>query len=140
MKKLAGLLIIFGVYACLPAAIHAQCDTVANLCEKHITADFVSDGQQYRSLLIDEEVAEFHATFFGESTYRIAACSGLTDGNIIFTLYDKDRNIIFQNSRYKNAPYWDFEFANSMDCVVEAKLDPISKTSGCAVLLIGFKQ
>ena len=91
-------------------------------------------------MLIDDEVAEFNATFFGESTYRLAACSGLTDGNIIFTLYDKDHNVIFDNSKYKNAPYWDFEFSSSMDCVIETRLDPISKTSGCAVLLIGFKQ
>lgn len=120
---------------------YAQCDTIASTCLKHLGRSFVSDGQNYKALLLDEEVAEFHATFYGGSTYRIAACSGMTDGNLIFMVFDKERNVLFSNADQKNSPYWDFKFKSTMDCIIEAKLDPTkAASSGCAVLLIGFKQ
>ncbi|MFH1319315.1 MAG: hypothetical protein ABII90_01515 [Bacteroidota bacterium] len=118
----------------------AQCDTTASLCNNHITTDFISDGQQYRALLLGDEVAEFHATFFGGSTYRIAGCSGLTDGNLIFSLYDPEHNLIFTNNDYKNTPYWDFKFTSTIDCTIEAQLESLTQSSGCAVLLIGFER
>lgn len=122
--------------------LNAQCDSVASLCSKHIIAGFISDGQQYRSLLLNsEEYAEFHTTFFGETTYRIAACSGRTDGNLIFNIYDQDRNLLFSNLDQRNAPYWNFKVKSTIDAIVEAKLDANKNPgSGCAVILIGFKQ
>lgn len=118
----------------------AQCDTIAMLCAKHISRDFISDGQQYRALLLGEETSEFHATFYGGSTYRIAGCSGLSDGNLIFRLFDEERNLLFSNSDFKNTPYWDFEVKSTLNCIIEAQLDPTLLNSGCAVMLIGFKQ
>ena len=122
------------------SASFAQCDTIASLCDKHITAGFISDGQDYRSLLLDDEIAEFNMTLYGGSTYRFAACSGLSDGNLIFTVYDKERNLLFSNKEYSNAPYWDFKITGTIDCIIEANLDPNISASGCAVLLVGFKQ
>ncbi len=119
----------------------AQCDTIANICARHIINTFISDGQQYRALLLNpDEAAEFKTTFFGETVYRIAACSGLSDGNLVFSIYDQDRNVLFSNREYKNAPYWDFKVKSSIEVTLEAKLDPTNSGSGCAVLLIGFKQ
>lgn len=121
---------------------NAQCDTIANICAKHIIASFISDGQQYRALLLNsEETAEFHTTFFGETTYRIAACSGTSDGNLIFNIYDQDRNLLFSNRTQKNAPYWDFKVKSTLETTIEAQLDANKNPgSGCAVILIGFKQ
>lgn len=119
----------------------AQCDTIANACAKHLTNQFISDGQQYRALLLNpDETAEFHATFYGGTTYRIAACSGLTDGNLIFSVYDSERNLLFTNADYKTAPYWDFKIISTLDCIIEARLKGDNQGSGCAVILIGFKQ
>lgn len=118
----------------------AQCDTIANSCNKHLNNGFISDGQEYRALLLDQEVAEFSTTFYGGSTYRIAACSGMSDGNLVFNLYDRERNLLFSNSEYKNSPYWDFKIESTIDCIIEAKLGSSNTGSGCAVLLIGFKQ
>jgi hypothetical protein len=120
----------------------AQCDTIASMCNRHIVPAFISDGQQYRSLLLNsEEYSEFNTTFFGETTYRIAACSGTTDGNLIFNIYDEERNLLFSNKKVKNAPYWDFKVKNTINAIVEAQLDPAKNPgSGCAVILIGFKQ
>lgn len=122
--------------------VNAQCDSIASLCSKHIIAQFISDGQSYRSLLLNsEEMAEFHTTFFGETTYRIAACSGKTDGNLIFNIYDQDRHLLFSNKNYTNAPHWDFKVKSTLECIIEAQLDPNKNAgSGCAVILIGFKQ
>ena len=121
---------------------NAQCDTIASVCAKHIISSFISDGQQYRALLLNsEETAEFHTTFFGETTYRIAACSGNSDGNLIFNIYDQDRHLLFSNRNQKNAPYWDFKVKSTLETIIEGQLDANRNPgSGCAVILIGFKQ
>ena len=133
---LTALFLLFGA----PAV--AQCDTIATLCSKHITSSYIPDGQFYRALLQGDEVAEFGLTLFGGTTYRVAACSGLSDGNLIFSVYDTapERNLLFTNREHANGPYWDLVIANSLDVTIEAQLDPSKAGSGCAVMLIGFKQ
>jgi hypothetical protein len=141
MKKFVFILSFVAASSLLNKA-SAQCDTIANICAKHIISTFISDGQQYRALLLNsEETAEFHSTFFGETTYRIAACSGTSDGNLIFNIYDQDRNLLFTNRKQKNAPYWDFKVKSTLETIIEAQLDANRNPgSGCAVILIGFKQ
>ena len=85
-------------------------------------------------------MAEFDVTLYGGSTYRISACSGLSDGNLSFTILDEERNILFSNNEYEMAPYWDFQVSYTIDAIIEAKLKPSEAESGCAVLLIGFSQ
>lgn len=139
IRKIYFSLIILSLAGFINRA-QAQCDTIANACVKHMTQQYISDGQHYRALLLDKEVAEFQSTFYGNSVYRIAACSGLGDGNLIFRIYDKDRNLLFDNSQQKNAPYWDFKFVSTLDCTIEAQIIPGKAPSGCAVMLIGFKK
>jgi len=136
MKQLT----IFLLISICAISVNAQCDITADVCEKHITDDFLSDGQHYRALLLTDQVAEFNATLYGGTTYRLSACSGTQDGNLQFSVFDKERNLIFRNVEHSNAPYWDFQLASTMDVVVEAQLDPIAGSSGCAVMLIGFKR
>src|ERR1035437_3725397 len=119
--------------------LHAQCDTIASVCAKHLASPFISDGQQYRALLLADQTAEFHTTFYGGATYRIAAASGFKDGNLVFSVYDEERNLLYSNKDFKNAPYWDFKVNSTLDVIIEANLGG-SATSGCAVVLIGFKQ
>ena len=142
MKKLSLTLIAFIFAFTISNKAKSQCDTIANLCAKHIISTFISDGQQYRALLLNsDETAEFHTTFFGETVYRIAACSGTSDGNLVFNIYDQDRHLLFSNRNYKNAPYWDFKVKSTLECVIEASIDVNrNQGSGCAVVLIGFKQ
>jgi hypothetical protein len=140
MKKIVFILsfIIGGSYF----TVNAQCDSIAKICAKHIISSFISDGQQYRALLLNsEETAEFRTTFFGETTYRIAACSGTSDGNLIFNIYDQERHLLFTNRNHKNAPYWDFKVKSTLETIIEGQLDANRNPgSGCAVILIGFKQ
>jgi hypothetical protein len=141
MKKFIFVL-SFVISALSFSRLNAQCDTIANICAKHIISSYISDGQQYRALLLNsEETAEFHTTFFGETTYRIAACSGTSDGNLIFNIYDQDRHLLFTNRNQKNAPYWDFKVKATLETIIEGQLDGNRNPgSGCAVILIGFKQ
>ncbi|HTL80807.1 MAG TPA: hypothetical protein VL651_03835 [Bacteroidia bacterium] len=145
MKKFFLFLLVTAGVAFAEQA-SAQCDSTSHLCAKHIIPPFVSDGQTYRALVLSGQNAEFKTTFFQGSTYRIAAGSGLTEGNLIFSIYSEDpntgeRQLIFTNSQHDYAPYWDFKVNATVEVVIEASLNPSSgKDSGCAVMLIGFKQ
>lgn len=140
MKKIKYFSFVLIAGLLFSQKITAQSDSLFRFCAKNLTNQYISDGQQYLSLLNGDEVAEFRVTFFAGATYRIAACSGMTNGNIIFSVYDLKRNEIFSNRNYKNSPYWDFKFVSTMECIIEAQLDPKGPGSGFAILLIGFKR
>jgi len=121
-----------------------DCERIVDNCEALLTKntggqEFISDGQVYTAFLDRQEVAKFETTLFGGSTYRIAASAGEDEDYVIFTIKDPDGNVLFTNSNYKNAPYWDFEVDESITITIEAKLDPDLKISGCIVMLIGFQ-
>ncbi len=116
------------------------CEPLAARCEQHITSNYIPDGQFYRALLQGDEMATFDLTLFGGTTYRVAACSGETDGVLLFSVYDRDHNLLFTNAEHHSAPFWDLAVANTIDVTMEANIDPSKAASGCAVLLIGFKK
>ena len=139
MKNIIAVIIL--IFLIIPIyQSNAQADTIMQLCTKYIQAPFISDGQVYKALLNQDEVAEFHATFYKDCTYRIVGCSGLSEGNLIFRVYDKERNLLFQNTDYGNTPYWNFRFKSTVDCIIEAQLDSKNLSSGFAIMLIGFKN
>lgn len=142
MKKLyVFVLAISFIGITFTSKVNAQADVTTSLCTKHIVSPYISDGQQYKALLNGEEIAEFHATFYGGTTYRIVGATGQSEGNLVFSLYDKERNLLFTNRDYDNSPFWDFKFTSTIDCIIEAGLDSGNQTaSGFAILLIGFKQ
>ncbi len=117
-----------------------QCDSLADFCQRHITSQYISDGQTYRALLSGDDVAEFQTTFFKGTTYRIAACSGSSDNNLIFKIVDVDKNILFSNADYNTAAYWDFFVENTLSVTIESTLDNNKSDSGCAVIVIGFRK
>lgn len=118
----------------------AQCDTTAHYAQKYLKENFVPDGQSYRALLYDDQLAEFETTLFGNSIYRIVAFSGLEKEQLIFSLYDREDNLLFTNEEHKNSPYWDFEIESTLSVRLEAELDQTKQSSGCAVILIGFEK
>lgn len=139
MRRFLFLLSLTATIALSSADLQAQCDTIATICSQNFTRDYLSDGQEYRALLIEDQTAEFHLTLYGGSIYRFGACSGLTNGNLFFRVFDNERNEIFSNENHKVAPYWDFKVESTLDVIVEANLNQIKAPSGCAVLLVGFK-
>ena len=122
----------------------AQCDTTASICGRVMGDKFISDGQEYRALLISTEVAEFRNIFYGGSTYRLVAGSGAAAASIVIRILDKDRNILYNSADFNNPQYWDFKFNSTLNCTIEAQLAAPpgggKPASGCAVLLIGFKN
>jgi hypothetical protein len=119
--------------------ISAQFDSVMAGCEGFMNENYISDGQQYFSLITGDQIAEFSVVFYGGNTYRVITCGGNED-NLVFVLYDKDRNEIFNSSEFNNTPYWDFQFESTIECFIEAKFSPNTNQSGFAVLMIGLKK
>ncbi len=138
-------LIISTLFVCVAGLVEAQdCERIVRNCEQLLKQDtkggeFISDGQVYTAFL-DREKAEFKTTFFGGTTYRIAASAGSKDNFMIFTIKDPQGNILFSNRNYKNAPYWDFKVIETLPVTIETELDLELKVTGCAVMLIGFKR
>lgn len=128
------LLIAFGNEA------FGQCDSTAAYATHYMQKNFISDGQSYRALLFDDQIAEFHTTFYSGSKYRIVGFAGMDNNQLQFSLYDQEGNKLFTNAEHENSSYWDFEFKDTMDGRIEAKLDLTKQKSGCAVLLIGFER
>jgi len=122
-----------------------DCERIVDNCETLLNkntngSQFISDGQVYTSFLDRGEMARFETTFFGGSTYRIAASAGDDEDYVVFTIKDPEGHILFSNKNYKNAPYWDFKVKESLPITIEVQLDPDLKVSGCCVMLIGFKK
>ena len=92
MKTAKKLLI--GAFILIAVNSYSQCDTIASICSNHVTNGYISDGQMYRALLDEDQIAEFHTTFYGDAKYRIAACSGTTAGNLLFRVFDEERNLV----------------------------------------------
>jgi len=139
MNKFLISILSFFLLSSISIVSKAQCDTIARVCETNFTKEYLSDGQEYRALLIEDQMAEFHLTLYGGSVYRFGACSGFEDGNLIFRLYDQERNELFNNAAHEHTPYWDFKVESTLDVIVEANLNQEKLSSGCAVLLVGFK-
>jgi len=140
MKKIFYILTVIVLTVFFVNKTQAQNEEILKLCTKYMVTPYISDGQQYKALLNGDEIAEFHTTFYGGSTYRIIACSGTTEGNLLFSVYDKERNLLYTNKDYDNSPYWDLKFTSTVDCIIEAELDQKNVSSGFAILMIGFKQ
>jgi len=140
MKKFALLAVL--LVSTVTFSFAQDCESLIKACEVHLKGtnnNFVSDGQVYTAFL-DREKAEFKTTFFGGSTYRIAATAGEDDTYVIFTVKDLNGNVLFTNKDYKNSPYWDFKVPKTLPVVVETELDLDKKVTGCAVMMIGFKR
>ena len=137
---LKNILLTSFIFIIIQYSASAQLDSVMTECEKYLTDEYLSDGQQYLSLITGDQVAEFSVLFYGGNTYRIITCGGDTENNLTFIIYDKYRNELFESSEYNNTSYWDFQFESTIECFVEAKFSTNSEKSGFAVLLIGLKK
>lgn len=126
------------------SSIAQDCESIVANTEKYLkgkagSPEFISDGQVYTAFL-DREKAEFKTTFYGGTTYRIAASAGDKDAYVIFTVKDMEGNILFTNKSHKNSAYWDFKVPQTIPVVIQTELDLDKKVTGCAVMLIGFRQ
>lgn len=122
----------------VPVSMNSQAEIIEANCKANFEYPFILTGRPFRALITNDEVAEFRATLFSGTTYRISAGS---QGNsyLIFSVYDTDHNLLFTNKDHGNATYWDFEVDGYLDCIVEARLDESITSSGFAILMTGIK-
>jgi hypothetical protein len=109
-------------------------------CKAYIDNNYISDGQQYMSLITGDQTAEFNVIFYGGNTYRIILCGGSEQSELIFLLFDKYRNELFNSFEFNNTHYWDFQFESTIECFIEAKFSKNINNSGFAVIMIGLKK
>ncbi|MCB0397636.1 MAG: hypothetical protein KDD36_13360 [Flavobacteriales bacterium] len=179
IKKLT---IAFAITVITAASATAQCSDRKSYrdieipCYKEFSsAEFITDGQQYREYLKGGQMAEYKITFFANTTYRFITCTGNSEIQVAWFLEDEKGNVLFDNTKHDNARVWDLEFKSTMDChlkfyiagqtpvartsiinpldtmsdslreIVEAKMkeekkDEAPEVSGCASVMISFKQ
>jgi len=135
-----NLLLVLSFVIAASSQLLAQCDSTASYAQEFMDDNFIPDGQSYRALIFDDQLAEFETTFFGKSKYRIAAYTGMEEEQLIFSLYDEENNLLYSNEKHQNSPYWDFEVESTLNVRLEARLDKTKQSSGCAVILIGFEK
>lgn len=138
MEKVRIVLLAFFVYGLFIADdVSAQCRSYSSITQKrpfyevefdcakeYSESSYLSDGRNYRALLTGDQVSDFYITFYGGNTYRIAACTDIQGGQVFFTVKDQKGNSLYSNKDYENAPYWDLEFASTIDCKIFVQLTP----------------
>ena len=143
MKKILLILLMFLTFQPIIYIGQTKCDSLGAIVSSMINngdEGFLTDGQSYKYFLGEDETSEIITTLYEGITYRIATTAGLEDNYMIFELLDEQRNLLFSNVNHNNAPYWNFKLENTIECTIEAKLDPNRKINGCAQMIIAFKK
>ena len=139
MKRSLTTLFLIATMVLLPFKLNSQEDVLFTSCLNQLKSPFIASGQPFKAFLTGDEVAEFHTTFFAGSMYRVVTSSH-KEGTILFSIYDKERNLLFSNENYDSSSYWDFKIEGSVECIVEARLDTEKTTSGIALMMVGFRS
>ncbi len=137
LKNILTTLLVL-VALVVPTQLNSQVEEIESTCKSNFEYPFIVTGKPFRALLTGDEITEFKATLFSSTTYRIAVASK-EPNMVIFSIYDMERNLLFTNEDFDNAPYWDFVVDGYLDCLIEAKLDNSVATSGFAIVLTGLK-
>lgn len=117
----------------------SQVEQLQNICSLYFSPEYISDGQEYFASLKPDQKVEFRTTFYGENTYRIVACTNLKKGELVFTVFDTEKNLLFTNANYNYSQYWDFKFASSITCIIQVDVKNSKFIPGYVMLLIGYK-
>lgn len=125
------------LFAAKPAL--SQVEQLQNICSLYFSPEYISDGQEYFATLKPDQKVEFRTTFYGDNTYRVVACTNLKKGDLVFTVFDTEKNLLFSNVNYKYSQYWDFKFCSTITCIIQVDVKNIKFTPGYVMLLIGYK-
>ncbi|MGD9978133.1 MAG: hypothetical protein AB7S54_09400 [Bacteroidales bacterium] len=124
----------------LPIYGFTQIEQLENICSLYFPPEYITDGQEYFSPLKPDQKIEFRTTFFGDNTYRIVACTNVRKGNLVFSVFDTDKNLLFTNESFDYSPYWDLQLKSTITCVIQVDVKNTKFIPGYVMLLIGFKQ
>jgi len=137
--KLTYFILIASSLLFLSRPASAQVEQLQNICSLYFSPEYISDGQEYFASLKPDQKVEFRTTFYGDNTYRIVACTNLKKGDLVFTVFDTEKNLLFSNASYNYSQYWDFKFASTITCIIQVDVKNIKFTPGFVMLLIGYK-
>ncbi|MDY0199514.1 MAG: hypothetical protein RBR40_00860 [Tenuifilaceae bacterium] len=140
MRKI--LVITFSIFLFIVTPAHKLCAQLMQLqhiCSLYFSPDYITDGQEYFAEVKPDQKVEFRTTFFANNTYRIVACTNIKRSDVLFSVYDTEKNLLFSNSNYDNTPYWDFHFSSTVTCVIQVDVKNLKFSPGYVMLLIGYK-
>ncbi|OFX88574.1 MAG: hypothetical protein A2W99_09245 [Bacteroidetes bacterium GWF2_33_16] len=135
-----GLLISTLIIFIFSNRAKSQNNSLNNCINLINTEGYVSDGQEYKTKVDENNKARFLTTFYGGSYYRIAACSNATNSKVTITVFDTEKNPLFCNKDFNYIPYWNFKFTSTIDCIVEVEFEKGVLIKDEVMLLIGFKE
>lgn len=135
----AKYLIIFIISSIYSNSLIGQENSLKD-CSKFLNSGFVSDGQEYKAKLDENNKSAFYTTFFGGSQYRIIACSDIANYPLILSVFDTEKNLLFCNENYDYTPFWNFTFTSTIDCIIEIEFKSETLLKDEVMLLIGFKE
>lgn len=129
------VLLIHATFLCF-----AQPDDFGAKCKQNFPSQYISDGQEYCAPLKSDQKIEFKTTFFGNNQYRLVACTNITGGDLVFSVFDTDKNLLFSNENYDYSPYWNFSFTSTVTCIIQVDVKQNKFKPGYVMMLIGYKQ
>ncbi|NOQ27678.1 MAG: hypothetical protein GQ564_20125 [Bacteroidales bacterium] len=135
----AKYLIIFIISSIFSNSLIGQENSIKD-CYKFLNSGFVSDGQEYKAILDENNKSAFYTTFYGGSQYRIIACSDIENYPLILSVFDTEKNLLFCNKNYDYTPFWNFTFTSTIDCIIEIEFKAETLLKDEVILLIGFKE
>ena len=140
MRKILIITFSISLFLAIPSnKLYAQLMQLQHICSLYFSPEYITDGQEYFAEVKPDQKTEFRTTFFSHNTYRIVACTNIKRSDVIFSVYDTEKNLLFCNSNYDNTPYWDFYFSSTVTCVIQVEVKNQKFTPGYIMLLIGYK-
>ena len=132
--------LIFIFFLLSSTSLFSQENVSITKCDQLLNEGYVSNGQEYKTRLNENNKAKFHTTFYGGSYYRVIACSDNKNYPLIFSVFDTEKNLLFCNKEFQYTPYWDFTFSSTIDCIIEIELKSEKPLNDEVLMLIGFKE
>jgi hypothetical protein len=120
---------------------HAQ--TASSLkakCESYFGNGYIYQGQENKIQFQNSNKVISKCTFFSGINYKIAMATDLKNGNLVFSILDSKKNVLFCNREYGYVQYWNFKFDKTLDCSIEITAEYPNYKNGIAYMMIGFKK
>ncbi|MGM0504559.1 MAG: hypothetical protein ACQESQ_08065 [Bacteroidota bacterium] len=141
MKIVSGkIFLIFICFLLSTMSLYSQENTSITKCDQLLNDGYISNGQEYKAHLNENNKAKFYTTFYGGSNYRVIGCTDNKNYPLILSVFDTEKNLLFCNKDYHYTPYWNFSFSSTIDCIIEIEVKSDKPLNDEVLLLIGFKE
>lgn len=104
---------------------------------------FARDGQEWFGLARQGQVYKVTLTLYANVHYRLLTLAQNDKTAVHYTIYDADRNLLFDNRPYGMKPWWDFKSSVPLVCQVELELPSTNhskKPQSYVLLRLAFKD